>query len=139
MGIVKDTKEIIVLTKDIFRGINATLWGGAEKAEKAATIVKAGVSGADAVIGVSHAIEDFACKDYVCSSLSTIASISSAVGIVIGNIPSTKSLTSITGSVTVGCRLIRYYCKNYGTVWGCTVAAGHGIKETIKFVVKKNK
>ena len=63
-------------------------------------------------------------------------SVSSAVGLVVGNIPSTKSLTFITGSVTVGCRSIGYYWKQYGTVWRCTVAAGQGIKEARKFTVK---
>lgn len=59
---------------------------------------------------------------------------SSAVGSVLGNIPSTKSLTFITGYVTVGCRSVRYYCKKYDTFllfWGCTVATGEGIKKTV--------
>lgn len=68
--------------------------------------------------------------------LYVIGSLSSAVGIVLGNIPATKDLTLITGSVTVGCRSVRWYCKKYGTFWGCTVAAGQGLKETIKFTMK---
>jgi hypothetical protein len=62
--------------------------------------------------------------------------VSSAVGLVLGNIATTKHLTLVTGSVTVGCRSIRYYCKNYGTFWGCTVAVGQGIKEVVKFTIK---
>jgi len=99
--------------------------------------VKTGLSGADVVIGTSHALEDLGCNDYVCGSLDIIGSVSSAVGLVLGNIPSTKSLTVITGSVTVGCRSVRYYCKRYGTFWGCTVAAGEGIKKSVKFIINK--
>jgi hypothetical protein len=129
--------KIGATTLDILRGMNATVWGGVENADKVGKIVKTGISGADVVIGTSHALEDFGCKDYVCGSLDLIGSVSSAVGLVLGNIPSTKSLTFITGSVTVGCRSVRYYCKRYGTFWGCTVAAGQGIKEGVKFIINK--
>ena len=122
---------------DILRGVNATVWGGVEEAEKVGKIVKTGISGADVIIGTSHTLEDLGCHDYICASLDIIGSISSAVSLIIGNIPSTKHLTSITGSVTVGCRSVRFYCKKYGTFWGCTSAAGQGIKEAIKFTVKK--
>ena len=129
--------KIGIVIYDIFRGINTTVWGGVQEAEKVGKIVKTGLSGADVVIGTSHALEDFGCNDYVCASLDVIGSVSSAVGLVLGNIPKTKHLTIVTGSVTVGCRSIRYYCKNYGTFWGCTIAAGQGIKETIKFTLKQ--
>ena len=128
--------KIASVTYDIARGVNATVWGGVEGAEKVGKIVKTGLSGADVIIGTSHTIEDVSCNDYVCASLDIIGSVSSAVGIVLGNIPATKHLTVITGSVTVSCRSVRYYCKRYGTVWGCTVAASHGVKETVKFVLK---
>jgi len=128
--------EMVHVTYDILRGINATVWGGVEGAEKVGKIVKTGLSGADVVVGTSHALEDVACQDYVCASLDIIGSVSSAVGLVLGNIPSTKHLTHITGSITVGCRSVRYYCKRYGTVWGCTVAAGQGIKEALRFTIK---
>ena len=128
--------KIFGVTYDILRGMNTTVWGGVEGAEKVGKIVKTGLSGADVIIGTSHALEDFSCNDVVCGSLDVIGSVSSAVGLVIGNIPATKHLTLITGSVTLGCRSIRYYCKTYGTFWGCTVAAGQGIKETIKFTIK---
>ena len=124
-------------TLDILRGANATVWGGVEGAEKVGTIVKTGLSGADVVIGTSHALEDFGCHDYVCGSLDVIGSVSSAVGLVLGNISNTKHLTIITGSVTVCCRSVRYYCKRYGTFWGCTVAAGQGIKQAVKFTVNR--
>ena len=128
--------KIVIVTYDILRGVNATLWGGVEGAEKAGKIVKTGLSGADIVIGTSHAIEDFSCNDPVCGTLDIVGSVSSAVGLVLGNNPSTQHLTHITGSVTVGCRSVRYYCHTYGTVWGCTVAAGQGVKEAIKFTIK---
>ena len=129
--------KIASVTYDIARGVNATVWGGVEGAEKVGKIVKTGLSGADVIIGTSHTIEDVSCNDYVCASLDIIGSVSSAVGIVLGNIPATKHLTVITGSVTVSCRSVRYYCKRYGTVWGCTVGAGQGIKEAIKFTIRK--
>ena len=129
--------KFIGVSYDTLRGVNATVWGGVEEAEKVGKIVKTGLSGADVVIGTSHTMEDLGCNDYVCASFNIIGSVSSAVGIVIGNIPATKHSTIITGSVTLGCRSVRYYCKQYGTFWGCTVAAGQGIKEAIKFTVKR--
>jgi len=129
--------KIAKTTLDILRGANATVWGGVEEAEKVGKIVKTGISGADVVIGTSHALEDFGCNDYVCGSLDVIGSMSSAIGLILGNIPNTKHMTVITGSVTVGCRSVRYYCKRYGTFWGCTIATGQGIKEGFKFVINK--
>lgn len=129
--------KIIKSTLDILRGVNATVWGSVESAEKVGTIVKTGVSGADIIIGTSHAIEDVTCQDYVCATLDIIGSVSTTVGLVIGNIPATKELTTITGSITVCCRTVRYYCKNYGTVWGCTIAAGQGIKAGTTFFIPK--
>jgi len=135
--------KIVKLTYDILVGLNTTVWGGVAGAEKVGKIVKTGLSGADVVIGTSHTIEDIACKDYVCATFDLVGSISSAVGLVLGNIPATKHLTSVSGSVTVTCRTVRYYCKNYGTVWGCTAAIASGIKggiqETAKFTIPKSK
>lgn len=125
--------KIAGATYDILRGINANVWGGVEGAAKVGKIIKTGISGADVVVGASHALEDLAYNDYVCGSLDVIGSVSSAVGLVLGN---TKHLTFVTGSVTVRCRSVRYYCKKYGTFWGCTVAAGQGIKEAIKFTIR---
>lgn len=129
--------KIIKVSYDILRGVNAKIWGGVEGAEKVAKIVKTGVTGADVVIGTSHAIEDVTCQDYVCATLDIIGCVSSTVGLVVGNLPATKGLTTITGSITVGCRTVRYYCKNHGTVWGCTIAAGQGIKAGATFLVNK--
>ena len=129
--------KLIGVSYDILRGVNATIWGGVDGAEKVGQIVKTGISGADVVIGTSHALEDFSCNDPVCGSIDVVGSVSSAVGLILGNIPSTSHLTRITASVTVGCRSIRFYCKKYGTFWGCTVAAGKGIKQAIKFNVKQ--
>jgi hypothetical protein len=125
---LKDIKESVVLVKDIFRGVNQTVWGGAEGAQKASTIAKTGLSGTDAIVGISHAIEDYACKDYICFTLDVIGSTSSAAGIVLGNIPQTKSFTVVTGSVTCVCRGVRYICKRYGLSWGCHVATVYTIK-----------
>jgi hypothetical protein len=129
--------KIITVSYDILRGVNATVWGGIEEAEKVGKIVKSGLSLADIGIGSRHAAEDFACQDYVCGSLDVIGTVSSAVGLILGNIPSTKHLTLITGSVTVGCRTIRFYCKQYGTFWGCVAAAGAGAKHAVRFTIKR--
>ena len=129
--------KIVTATYDILCGVNATVWGGVKEADKAGKIVKTGISGADVVIGTSHALEDFSCNDVVCGTIDILRSVSSAVGLVLANVQATKHLTVITGSVTVGCRSIRYYCKNYGTFWGCAVATGQGVKEAIKFTVKQ--
>ena len=75
--------KIVGAIYDTYRGINATVWGGVEGAQKVEKIVKTGISGADVVIGGSHAFEDFACNDYVCFSLDVIGSVSSAVGVVV--------------------------------------------------------
>lgn len=129
--------KIFGTTYDILRGVNATVWGGVEQADKVGKIVKTGLSGADVVVGTSHALEDFGCQDYVCGTLDVVGSVSSTVGLILGNIPATKHLTFVTGSVTVGCRSVRYYCKQYGTFWGCTVAVGQGIKKAVTFTVKR--
>ena len=130
-------RDFCKISYDIARGVNATIWGGVEGAEKTVKIVKTGLSGADIVIGTSHALEDAACGDYICSTIDVIGTVSSAAGIVLGNIPSTKSLTIVTGSVTVSCRTIRWYCKNYGTFWGCTIAAAAGVKSGTRFIIRK--
>ena len=128
--------KIVKTTYDILREVNASIWGVVEEAEKVGKIVKTGISGADVVIGTSHALKDFACNDYVCGSLDVVGSVSSTIGLVLGNIPGTRKFTVVTGSITVGCRSVRYYCKQYGSFWGCTIAAGQGIKEAIKFKLK---
>ena len=128
--------EILTLTRDILRGVNATVWGGVEGAEKVGSAVKTGISGADVVIGTSHALEDFACNDIVCCAISAVGSVSSATGLVLGNIPTTKHLTVGTTAVTIGCRSIRCYCKKYGTFWGCTVAVGQAAREALKSTMK---
>ena len=51
MGISKFFK----VSYDIARGVNATIWGGVEGVDKTVKIVKTGLSGADIVIGTSHA------------------------------------------------------------------------------------
>jgi hypothetical protein len=125
-------RECFQLTRDILRGVNNTIWGGAEGVEKASTIVKTGLTGSDVVIGTSWALEDLQCQDYVCCAFDVVGCTSSSIGLVLGNIPQTKKYTVVTTSITVGCRTVRLYCKNYGTFWGCTAAAGEGLKIVIK-------
>ena len=95
------------------------------------------MSGADIVIGVRHTLEDVVCADRISATLRAVGSILSATGIVLGNIPSTKYLTVVSGSITVSCRSIWFYCKNYGTYWGCTAALAEGGKRVIKYTVNK--
>jgi len=135
--IARGINATVWLGVDIVRGVNTTIWGGPEGVEKASKIVKNGLTGADVVIGTSHALEDAACGDYVCTTIDIIGSVSSAAGLVLGNIPATKHLTVVTGSVTVSCRTIRWYCKNHGTFWGCVIAAGQGVKSGTQFVINK--
>jgi hypothetical protein len=57
-----------------------------------------------------------------------------AVGLVL-EASSTKHLTLVTGSVTVGCRSVRYYCKT--TVLflkRCTVAVSQGLKKAVNLL-----
>jgi hypothetical protein len=127
-------RESLVLLKDIFRGVNQTVWGGVEGTQKAATILKTSIAGTDTIVGVSHAMEDYLCQDYICFTLDVVGSTSSAAGIVLGNIPQTKSLTLVTGSITCICRGVRYICKNYGLYWGCHVATVWSVKQGSKLV-----
>jgi hypothetical protein len=84
--------NVIKLSTDILKGINASVWGRIEEAEKVGKIVKTGLSGSDVVIGTSHAFEDFAFNDVVCGTLDVIGSVSSTLGLVLGNVPATKNL-----------------------------------------------
>lgn len=128
----KKVGETIQLTNDILRGINATIWGGVQGAEKAGIVVKTGLSGTDVIIGVSHALEDLQCNDPVCATIDVVGSLSSSLGLILARIPATKKYTTYTASVTVCCRTVRFYCKNYGTFWGCTVATVKTVKEAAK-------
>ena len=88
-------------------------------------------------MGTIHPLKDFACSDYICTTLDVIGRVSSAAGLIIGSISSTKHLTLVTSSVTVKCSSVRWYCKKYVTFWGCTVALGYGVKELITFAIKR--
>lgn len=48
-----------------------------QKIGKAVTI---GISGADILIGTSHALEDFACNNPICSTIDVIGSVASTLG-----------------------------------------------------------
>ena len=94
---VAPRSKILTTTHDILRGVNATVWDGVSEPEKVGNIVKTDLSGAEVVIGTSYALEDFSCNDPVCGTIDGIGSVSSAAGLVLGNIPATKHLTLITG------------------------------------------
>lgn len=99
-------KKILKVTYDILRGFNGTLFGWAAKeAQKVSKIVKNEVTGVDIVIETSHTFENFTCNDPpICGTIDVIGSLSSAVGLALGNIESTKHLTVVTGSLTVSYR-----------------------------------
>jgi hypothetical protein len=48
MAVLKTSKEILVTTLDILKGLNATVWGGPEKVGK---VVTTGLTCADVGIG----------------------------------------------------------------------------------------
>lgn len=124
-------RETFQLTNDILRGINATIWGGIERAETASTAFKTEISGADVIIGTSHALEDFTCNDPVCGTIDVIGSLSTSLGLILARMLVTKKYITYTTSVTICCRTVRFYCKNYATYWGCTVAAISAAKEAV--------
>lgn len=110
-----------------------TVWDGVEGAATAGKVVKTALTGADVIIGTSHALED-----YICATIDVIGSISSVVGLVLGNIPTTKKYGTITGSISVGCRTVRWYCQNYGTFWGCTAAKYQGLVHKFNILTFKS-
>ena len=120
------------MSNDILRGINVSVWGGIKGTQKASTVVKTGLSGADVIIGANHALEDLQYNDPICAIIDVIGSLSSSLGLILGRIPTTKKYTTYTASVTVCCRTVRFYCKNYGTFWEWTVAAVTTAKEAAK-------
>ena len=110
--------KLVKLTYDVLRGINTTVWEASPTLKKTEKIIKTGLSGADVVIGTSHALEDL-----MTQSVGLLTAFEAC--------PAT-----VTGSITIGCRLVWYYCKQYGTFWCYIIAAGQGIKEAIKFKVR---
>ena len=126
--------KIVEATYDILRGINAKICRGTVKIVK---IIKIGIIGSNVIIKTSDALNDFACQNYICDSLDIIETVSSSVGLLLGNILSTKHLRIVSRSFTIGCHSVRYYCKNYGTFSRCKVAAGHRRKKALKFSLKR--
>ncbi len=124
MGVITEISETLRLFNDILRGANATVWGGVEEATKVGKIVKTGASITDTIIGVDHTLKDCARGDYICTTLDVVGTLSTLTGMVLGNIPSTKGLTTYTGSITFACRTVRIYCQKYGTFWGCAAMVG---------------
>ncbi len=70
----------------------------------------------DTIIGVDHTLKDCARGDYICTTLDIVGTLSTVTGMVLGNIPSTKGLTTYTGSITFACRTVRIYCQPSGVV-----------------------
>ena len=44
-------------------------------------------------------------------------------------------MTTITGSMNVGSRFIKYYSKSCGNFSGCTVAVGEGVNKSFKVFI----
>jgi hypothetical protein len=66
---------------------------GVEGAEKTSKIVENGLTGTDAIIGTSWALKDLQCQDYVSGKLHIMGSISTTIGLVLGNIFQPKKYT----------------------------------------------
>lgn len=49
-------RKILSVTYDTIKGLNATVGGGLDEAQKVEIILKTGLSGADVAIGVSHVL-----------------------------------------------------------------------------------
>ena len=98
---IKKLGKTVRYTNDILRGVNVTLWGGGENSKKIGKAVTTGISGVDIVIGTSHALEEFACNDPICGMIDVIGSVSSTLGLILGNISVTKKYTIYTTAVTV--------------------------------------
>ena len=105
--------------------------------EKSVKTALSGAKDANVIIGTSHALEDFTCNDPICGTLEVIGSLSTGLGLVLGNIPMTKKYTPYTTSVTVCCRSVRAYCKNYGTYWGCVTSAAATAKKVVEWKLVK--
>jgi hypothetical protein len=86
----------------------------------------------DTILEVAFAVENFACNDYVWFVFDILESVSSSTGIILGNIPSTKTSTVSTVAITVMWRSFRLYYKNVGGFFHCVTAVGHGIKQVIQ-------
>ena len=84
-------RKITKTTYDILRGANATIWGGGESAEKVEKITKTRLSAVDALIGLDLALKDCTRGDYFCATIHLIGALSTATGMVFGNIPATKA------------------------------------------------
>jgi hypothetical protein len=112
-----------------------TVWGVLKRPKK----LESGLTIADIGVGTSHTLEDLACQDYFCTTMDIIATVSTAVGAYLGNHPDPKNrkLTRLTGSITTRARAIKWYCKNYVTFWGCTVALTNGAKKSLHFIVNQ--
>ena len=72
-----------------------------QKIKKVATI---SISRSYIAIRTSHVLEDFAYNDPIYGTIDVIGSVSSTLGLILGNIPITKKYTTYT---TVGCRTVR--------------------------------
>lgn len=78
------------------------------------------ISARNAAVDISHAVEDYACSDYKCLILDTVATACDITGAVVAFIPgnTTKKVFGVTTSVSCFCRTLRNKCKETN-IFGC--------------------
>ena len=78
------------------------------------------VSARNAAVDITHAAEDFACADYKCFALDTVATAcdvtSSVAAFVPGNV--SRTVFGVASSTSCFCRTLRNKCKE-SNVFGC--------------------
>jgi hypothetical protein len=78
------------------------------------------ISARNAAVDITHAVEDYACSDYKCLILDTVATACDITASVVAFIPgnTTKKLFGVTTSASCFCRTLRNKCKETN-VFGC--------------------
>jgi hypothetical protein len=78
------------------------------------------VSARNAAVDIIHAIEDYACSDYKCLVLDSVATVCDITGAVVAFLPgkTTKTVFGATVTVSCFCRTLRDKCKETN-LFGC--------------------
>lgn len=79
------------------------------------------LSARNAAVDITHAVEDYACSDYKCLILDTVATACDITAAVASFVPGnmTKKVFGVTTSTSCFCRTLRNKCKETD-VFGCT-------------------
>jgi hypothetical protein len=80
----------------------------------------ASFSARNAAIDIAHAAEDYACSDYTCLALDSMATGCDVVAGACAFIPGSTKIFAVTTSVSCFCRTLRNKCKSMkGGIFGC--------------------